>query len=111
MVGDAPIPSMVKKLRSTVKHRQPPTKRAPSALHPPPDGPDRRAVLGPEPAAMGFDDLLGDRQAQAEILAEALLRPVGVEALEDLVRTRPGGCPDRPSTTTMSISVAKPAGR
>ena len=44
-----------------------------------------RAVLGPDPAAMRFDDLLGDRQAKARILAEALMRPVGVEALEDLV--------------------------
>ena len=34
---------------------------------------------------MGLDDLLGDREAQAGILAEALVRSVGVEALEDLV--------------------------
>ena len=32
---------------------------------------------------MGLDDLLGDRQAKAGILAKALVRPVGVEALEN----------------------------
>ena len=36
-------------------------------------------------AAMGLDDLLGDRQAEPGILPEALMRPVGVEALEDLL--------------------------
>ena len=34
---------------------------------------------------MGLDDLLGDREAEAGILAEALVRPIGVEALEDLL--------------------------
>jgi hypothetical protein len=34
---------------------------------------------------MRFDDLLGDRKAEPRILAEALVRPVGVEALEDAV--------------------------
>ena len=34
---------------------------------------------------MGLDDLLGDRQTETGILPEALFRPVGVEALEDLV--------------------------
>src|SRR5262249_31553475 len=46
---------------------------------------DRNPVLNPDRAAVGFDDLLGDRQAQAGILPEALLGPVGVEALENLV--------------------------
>ena len=32
---------------------------------------------------MGLDDLFGDRQAKTGILAEALMRPVGVKALED----------------------------
>ncbi len=32
---------------------------------------------------MRFDDLLGDREPEAGVLAEALMRPVGVEALED----------------------------
>ena len=32
---------------------------------------------------MSFDDLARDRQAKAGVLAEALMRPVGVEALED----------------------------
>ena len=37
-------------------------------------------------AAMRLDDLPGDRQAEARILAERLAgRPVGVEALEDAV--------------------------
>ena len=45
-------------------------------------------------AVMGLDDLLGDRQAEAGILAEALVRPVGVEALEDLLeRVRPHARP------------------
>ena len=42
---------------------------------------------------MRLDDLLGDRQSQAGILAETLMRPVGVEALEnplERVRTDPG---------------------
>src|SRR5882757_1063745 len=43
------------------------------------------AVLRGEPPAMGFDDLLGDGKTEPRILAEALLRPVGVEALEDLL--------------------------
>ena len=43
------------------------------------------AVLDPDRAAMRLDDLLGDRKAEAGILAEALMRPVGVEALEDLL--------------------------
>src|SRR5690349_16798476 len=42
-------------------------------------------VLGADAAAMRFDDLLGDRQAESGVLAEALMRAVGVEALEDLV--------------------------
>jgi len=32
---------------------------------------------------MGLDDLLRDRQPQPGILAETLMRPVGVKALED----------------------------
>ena len=42
-------------------------------------------VLGPDLAAMRLDDLLGDRKAEAGIVAEALMRPVGIEALEDLL--------------------------
>ena len=34
---------------------------------------------------MGLDDVLGDGEAEAGILAEVLLRPVGVEALENLL--------------------------
>src|ERR1700722_4450860 len=41
------------------------------------------AVLSPDLAAMGLDNLLGDRQAQPRILAKALMRPVGVEALKN----------------------------
>src|ERR1700761_6818941 len=40
-------------------------------------------VLGPDAPAMGLDDLLGDRQSKPRILAEALMRAVGIEALED----------------------------
>src|SRR5687767_987113 len=42
-------------------------------------------VLGPDTAAMGLHDLLGDAQAQTRILAEIAFRPVGVEAVENLV--------------------------
>ena len=42
------------------------------------------AVLDPDRAAMRIDDLLGDRQPQSGILTEALVRSIGVEALEDL---------------------------
>src|SRR3954452_4590384 len=45
-----------------------------------------RPVLGPDPPAMGVDDLLGDREPETGILAEALMRPVGVEALEDTLQ-------------------------
>src|SRR5579883_2907522 len=42
------------------------------------------AVLRPDSAAMGFDDLLGDGEAQARMDAEFLAtRPLRVEALED----------------------------
>ena len=34
---------------------------------------------------MGVDDLLGNREAEPRILAETLLRSVGVEALENLL--------------------------
>src|SRR3954465_7314181 len=34
---------------------------------------------------MGFDDLLADRKAEAGILAERLMRAVGVETLENLI--------------------------
>src|SRR5262249_57845850 len=44
------------------------------------------AVLGPDAAAMRLDDLLGNGEAEAGILAKALLRPVGIEALENLLQ-------------------------
>src|SRR6476659_1723814 len=43
------------------------------------------AVLGPQPAAVGLDDLLGNRKAETRVLAETVLRPVGVEPLENIV--------------------------
>src|SRR4029079_15274886 len=42
-----------------------------------------QAIFGPDPPAMRFDDLLGDRKPESGVLAKALMRPVGVEALED----------------------------
>src|ERR1700756_5078854 len=39
-------------------------------------------VLGPDTPAMRLDDLLGDREPEAGVLAKTLMRPVGVEALE-----------------------------
>src|SRR5665647_3427491 len=41
------------------------------------------AVLRPDAPAMRLDDLFRDRQTQSGILPKALMRPVGVEALED----------------------------
>ena len=39
---------------------------------------------------MGLDDLLGDGQPEAGILPKTLVRPVGIEALENLLqRLRP----------------------
>ncbi len=52
---------------------------------------------------MGFDDLLGDRQAETGILPEALVRAVGVEALEDLIQGF-GRMPGPSSSTTISTS-------
>src|SRR5580700_2016316 len=40
-------------------------------------------VLGPDLAAMRFDDLPRDREAEAGVLAEALVGPVRIEALEN----------------------------
>src|ERR1700683_730457 len=44
-----------------------------------------RAVLHPNGAAMGLDDLFRDGQSQAGILAKSLVRPVGVETLENFI--------------------------
>src|SRR4051794_35247364 len=44
------------------------------------------AILAPDAAAMGFDDLFGDRQAEAGILAKSLMRAVGVKAFEDFLQ-------------------------
>ena len=44
------------------------------------------AILRPDAPAMGFDDLFRDRQPQSGILPKALMRPVGVEALEDALQ-------------------------
>src|SRR3954465_13355122 len=41
------------------------------------------AVLGPDASAMRLDDLTRNRKAKTGVLAEALMRAVGVEALED----------------------------
>src|SRR6185437_5558305 len=49
-------------------------------------GGDTVAVFDPNCPAMRLDDLLTDRQAKAGILPEALMRPISVEALEDLVQ-------------------------
>src|SRR5215813_2890794 len=42
------------------------------------------AVLDPDRPAMGFDDLLGNRQAETGILTESLVRAIGIEPLENL---------------------------
>src|SRR2546428_4390810 len=41
------------------------------------------AVLGPDAALMGFDDLARNRQSETGILAEGAFRTIGIEALED----------------------------
>ena len=61
------------------------------------------AVFRPDASAMGLDDLLGDRQAEPGILAEALMRAVGVKALEDSSRARRAECRDRHRRPTISI--------
>ena len=59
--------------------------------------------------AMRLDDLARDRQAEARILAETLLGPVGVEALEDAVERVRVGCPG-PSSSTSDLDLAAAAG-
>src|SRR6185312_14055308 len=44
------------------------------------------AVLRPDAPTMGLDDLLGDGKPEARVLAKALVRAVGVEALEDALQ-------------------------
>src|SRR3954451_17247225 len=44
------------------------------------------AILGPDAAAMGFDDLFRNRQAQSGVLTKTLMRAVGVKALEDFLQ-------------------------
>ena len=60
-------------------------KRAPRTIGGSPGFAGRtRPVLGDDAAVVRLDDLLGDRQAEAGVLAEGLLLgAVGVEALED----------------------------
>src|SRR5208282_6481273 len=41
-------------------------------------------IFDPDGAAMGFDDLLGDGEAEAGILTKALMRAIGIEAFENL---------------------------
>ena len=82
-------------------------KRAPSTRGSSPCGSRRSAVLDPDAAAMRLDDLLGDRKPEAGILPEALVRAVGVEALEDLVERVRAGCPvrrHRPRSRSRSCS-------
>src|SRR5438128_2423654 len=43
-------------------------------------------VLGPDAAAMGFDDLFRDRKPEAGVLAKTLRRAVGVKTLEDFLQ-------------------------
>jgi len=49
-------------------------KRAPSTWGAPPSAAGGEAIFDPQPPIMGFDDLLGDREAKPGILAEALVR-------------------------------------
>ena len=42
------------------------------------------SVLDPDGAAMRLDDLFGNRETEAGILAEPLVRTIGVEALKNL---------------------------
>ena len=70
----------------------------------------RGAVARRQPPAMGFDDLLGDGEAEPGILAEILLRPVGIEAFEYLLQgvgpdTRPLLAASAASTRDRSWAV------
>src|SRR5947209_13371220 len=50
-------------------------------------GADRTgAILGPDASAMGFDDLLRDRQAETGVLPKPLMRAVGVKALKNFLQ-------------------------
>ena len=70
-------------------------KRAPSTIGGAPGSlPGRVRFSATMRAAMRLDDLLGDRQAEAGVLAEGLLLvgTVGVEALEDALELIGDGC-------------------
>src|SRR5579872_6177320 len=47
---------------------------------------DTDTIFHPDAAAMRLEDLFRNRQAEPGILSEALMRPVGVEALEDFLQ-------------------------
>ena len=65
------------------------------------------AVLRPDPPAMGLDDLLGDRQPEPGILPKALMRPVGVEALEDPLQRIRRGSPGRRRRPRSRFPIAR----
>ena len=59
---------------------------------------------------MGLDDLLGDRKAEAGILAEGLVRPVGIEALEDLLHRFRGHARAVVVDDDLDLGLQSPAG-
>jgi hypothetical protein len=84
---------------------RPTTKRAPKRFRGRVGGggPD---VLGPDHPAMRLDDLLGDGEAKARMLAELGLRALGIEPLEDLGQ-RLFGMPGPVSSTTISTRFSR----
>ena len=69
-------------------------------------------VLGPDAAAVGLDDLLGDAQAQARVGAELLARrPFGVEAVEDVLSLPAGNARSLVENLCRRPSPLRPARR
>ena len=68
----------------------------------------RAAVLGPDPAPMRLDDLPRNRKAKARILAEALIRPIRVEALKNALERVLGD--SRPFILDDDLDEVAPAG-
>ena len=79
--------------------RAPTTVASPSAA----GGPARFSTAMVPPCA--FDDLLGDRQAEARVLAKALMRTVGIKPLENLLQRVGAGHPARRQSTRTSTRL------
>src|SRR5437868_968887 len=72
--------------RRRAHRRQPHREAGAEHLGRPAAGRLRHPVLDPNATGMRLDDLPGDRESEPGILAKTLVRPVGIETLEDLVQ-------------------------